>query len=169
MAVKCAVDEGPGCLQHLYFTNNTDREIIVVETMPLKGKYADEFLSIEEYRLIKNGWRRCFRILPYRTEMVVDMYGGFGFLRSLLKEYDFCFTSSMQKSLMNIPQKSWLTVGAVLDKRLYMLPHRRYSRASTSRSRCCARASGATSTVCSHSTAPTNNDTGKAAWYTCFP
>ena len=57
MAVKCAVDEGPGCFQHLCFTNNTDREIIVVETMPLKGKYADEFLSIEEYRLIKNGWR----------------------------------------------------------------------------------------------------------------
>lgn len=23
--------------------------------------------------------------------MVVDMYGGFGFLRSLLKEYDFLF------------------------------------------------------------------------------
>ncbi len=53
MAVKCAVDERPGCFQHLYFTNNTDREIIVVETMPLKGKYADEFLSIEEYRLIR--------------------------------------------------------------------------------------------------------------------
>ena len=53
MAVKCAVDERPGCFQHLYFTNNTDHEIIVVETMPLKGKYADEFLSIEEYRLIR--------------------------------------------------------------------------------------------------------------------
>lgn len=52
-----------------------------------------------------------FAYYHIQTEMVVDMYGGFGFLRSLLKEYDFCFTSSMQKPSMNIPQKSWLTVG----------------------------------------------------------
>lgn len=52
MAVKCAVDEGPGRLQHLYFTNNTDREIIVAETSPLKGKYPLDSLTIEKYRLI---------------------------------------------------------------------------------------------------------------------
>ena len=32
-----------------------------------------------------------FAYYHIQTEMVVDMYGGFGFLRSLLKEYDFLF------------------------------------------------------------------------------
>ena len=128
MAVKCAVDERPGCLQHLYFTNNTDREIIVVETMPLKGKYADEFLSIEEYRLIKNGWRYSHRILTYRTELVVDMYGGFGFLRSLLKEYDFLFYVLDAKTVDEHTPEELVDGRAILDKRLYMLLHRRYDR-----------------------------------------
>lgn len=89
--------------------------------MPLKGKYADEFLSIEEYRLIKNGWRYSHRILPYRTELVVDMYGGFGFLRSLLKEYDFLFYVLDAKTVDEHTPEELVDGRAVLDKRLYTL------------------------------------------------
>lgn len=121
MAVKCAVDEGPGRLQHLYFTNNTDREIIVAETSPLKGKYPLDSLTIEKYRLIKNGWRYSHRILPYRTEMVIDIYGGFGFLQSLLKEYDFLFYVLDAKNVDEHTPEELVDGRAVLDKRLYTL------------------------------------------------
>lgn len=70
------------------------------------------FYLLKNIDLLKMGGGVVFAYYHIQTEMVVDMYGGFGFLRSLLKEYDFLFYVLDAKTVDERPPlKSWLTVG----------------------------------------------------------
>ncbi len=53
--------------------------------------------------------------------MVIDIYGGFGFLQSLLKEYDFLFYVLDAKTVDEHTPEELVDGRAVLDKRLYTL------------------------------------------------
>ena len=87
------------------------------------------FYLLKNIDLLKMGGGVVFAYYHIQSEMVVDMYGGFGFLRSLLKEYDFLFYVLDAKTVDERPPPEELVDGrAILDKRLYMLPHRRYDR-----------------------------------------
>ncbi len=87
------------------------------------------FYLLKNIDLLKMGGGVVFAYYHIQTEMVVDMYGGFGFLQSLLKEYDFLFYVLDAKTVDEYTPEELVDGRAILlDKRLYMLLHRRYDR-----------------------------------------
>ena len=76
---------------------------------------------LNDIDLLKMGGGVVFAYYHIQTAMVVDMYGGFGFLRSLLKEYDFLFYVLDAKTVDEHTPEELVDGRAVLDKRLYTL------------------------------------------------
>lgn len=125
MAITCTKKEGPNCHQRLYLTNNTGSEIIGVKcyrNFNDNSSSLDHQLSEANYKDIKNQtWRYSFHILPFKTELIIDMTGSDNRLEATLSFCDILIYILDAKTVDEHTPEELVDGRAVLDKRLYTL------------------------------------------------